>query len=361
MNLKYFLIIWFFSINHKDIGTLYFILGDFSGVLDMWFSALIRLNLSNALQTFFDWKHFFLLFFPNKSVINCSLTHKIKIVDSAIIFDVPVESVIDFKPSLVPIMEGVIDLHHDILFVVIFTSMHLSFIVAKEWLLNDHRSRLDYVSSTNNSNEVETFWTIVPTLSLILVSIPAFCLLYVVDAVDHPTLTIKSIGHQFYWSYDFNPLDKASIVSKQPLFNYDRMLLSDKAIYKLFKHMLYLNKYNSTFNNDSPLGGFYRLLYVNKGLILPVKTHINILLASNDVLHIRIIPIVGTDLETCQFRLVICQGRLNDFGAHLNSEGTFYGPCSEFFGKNHKFTTYSSYNIGSYIRVVNLNFRKDLI
>ena len=181
-----------------------------------------------------------MLFFPNKSVINCSLTHKIKIVDSAIIFDVPVESVIDFKPSLVPIMEGMIDLQHDILFVVIFTSIHLSFIVAIEWLSNDHRSRLDYVSSTNDYNKVETFWTVVPTISLILVSIPAFGLLYAVDVVDNPTLTIKSIGHQFYWSYDFNPLDKANIVSKQPLFNYDKMLLSDKAIYKLFKHMLYL-------------------------------------------------------------------------------------------------------------------------
>jgi len=136
------------------------------------------------------------------------------------------------------------------------------------------------------------------------------------------------------------------------------MMLSDKATYKVFKRMLHVNKYKDTFNNDSSLLGFYRLLDVSKELILPVKTHINILLASNDVLHIRVISLSETELDVWQGMLEICPGRLNDFAVHINSEDTFYGCCSEFCGKNHRFTAASSYNIDMYVNVVNLKFSK---
>jgi heme/copper-type cytochrome/quinol oxidase subunit 2 len=269
-----------------------------------------------------------------ESFTKYSLEKYKKIIDSAIIFDVPLEWQMNFQPPATPIMEGIVDLHHDIMFVVIFISVFVSFIMARLVYLFGYNkiTALDFVSSTTTHYTLlETIWTIIPALILIWISIPSFALLYAIDNIGNPTMTIKAIGHQWYWSYEFNTLYKLKGGYKIMKLNYDSIMLSDKATYKVFKRMIHLsNKYNNNFYTKGSLVGFYRLLEVDKRLILPVKTNIRILISSADVLHSWAVPSLGVKLDACP-------GRLNEAAVHIKREGIFYGQCSEICGKNHGF------------------------
>jgi heme/copper-type cytochrome/quinol oxidase subunit 2 len=146
---------------------------------------------------------------------------------------------------------------------------------------------------------LEFLWTILPGGILIFLGVPSLNLLYEIENISTNNLTVKVIGHQWYWSYelrDFNNIE------------FDSYILNED----------YLN-----------LGDF-RLLEVDNHLVLPNKTNIRFLVTATDVLHSWAIP-------SLRLKIDATPGRLNQIFSNVNYIGLFYGQCSEICGRNHSF------------------------
>lgn len=148
------------------------------------------------------------------------------------------------------------------------------------------------------SQPLELFWTIVPRFVLIFIGLPSIRLLYLIDETYKPFLTIKTIGHQWYWSYeysDFNNIEFDSFIVR-PL--------------------------------ETP--NLIRLLEVDNRTILPFNTQVRMLVSSIDVLHSWTVPALGVKTDAVP-------GRLNQIIFYSNRPGIFFGQCSEICGANHRF------------------------
>ena len=167
---------------------------------------------------------------------------------------------------------------------------------------------------------LEIIWTLIPAIILVFVAIPSFSLLYSMDEIIEPLLTLKVIGHQWYWSYEFldpNILFKLYYIQTghfeefEPLqvnCNFDSFLLADE------------------FLEDQTL----RLLDVDNKVYLPVETNVRVLITASDVLHSWAVPALGIKLDACP-------GRLNQTSLYIKRPGTYFGQCSEICGVNHGF------------------------
>jgi len=154
-----------------------------------------------------------------------------------------------------------------------------------------------------HSNLLEIIWTIIPAVILLIISIPSFSLLYSLDEVIDPSITVKIIGHQWYWTYEMSDFN-----DKEVFLKYDSYMMSA---------------------DDLTLGSF-RLLEVDNRLVLPINKHIRLLITSADVLHCWAVPSLGVKIDACP-------GRLNQASLFIKRVGTFYGQCSEICGVNHGF------------------------
>ena len=154
-----------------------------------------------------------------------------------------------------------------------------------------------------HSSLLEIVWTIFPAILLLIIAVPSFSLLYSLDELIDPTISLKIIGHQWYWSYEISDfsLNNADI-------EFDSYMIS---------------------SDDLTLGAF-RLLEVDNRVILPVNTHIRLLITAADVLHSWAVPSFGVKVDACP-------GRLNQASLFIKREGVFYGQCSEICGVNHGF------------------------
>jgi len=148
-------------------------------------------------------------------------------------------------------------------------------------------------------HNIELIWTIIPRLILISLAIPSLHLLYVIDELNEPALTIKAIGHQWYWSYEYNDF---------PSISYDSFIIQRKNL----------------------KDGEFRLLEVDNRIIIPINTNIRLLVTSSDVIHAWTIPSLGVKIDAIP-------GRLNQLNFNLYRAGVFYGQCSEICGANHSF------------------------
>lgn len=156
----------------------------------------------------------------------------------------------------------------------------------------------------SHSSKLEIIWTIIPAISLVLIAIPSFNLLYSLDELLKPSLTLKVIGHQWYWSYEYSDF-----------------------YYLTGDHLAF----DSYMIKESELdSGTFRLLEVTNRVVLPIKTHIRLLVTAADVLHSWAIPSFGLKIDACP-------GRLNEVAIYVKRKGTYYGQCSEICGINHGF------------------------
>jgi len=206
-----------------------------------------------------------------------------------------------FQDPATPVMEGIIYLHNDIMFSITIIA-GLTF-----WILFRVVYAFEETVNTVPSKEVhgtkiEVVWTITPALVLMVIALPSFALLYAMDEMIDPTLTLKVIGHQWYWSYEYSDYEEMSPVG------FDSYMLSE---------------------DDLEIGN-YRLLEVDNRVILPTKTHVRLILTAADVLHCWAIPSFGVKMDACP-------GRLNQTSLFIKRQGTFYGQCSEICGVNHGF------------------------
>lgn len=146
---------------------------------------------------------------------------------------------------------------------------------------------------------IEIVWTIAPAVTLIFIALPSLQLLYLLDEINNPIISLKSIGHQWYWSYEYSDFKKLEFDS-----------------YIIPINEIKLNR--------------FRLLDVDNRTILPYNSQIRILITAADVIHSWTIPALRVKIDATP-------GRLNQIRFLINRTGLFFGQCSEICGANHRF------------------------
>ena len=209
-----------------------------------------------------------------------------------------------FQDAATPMMQGIMDLHHDIFFFLILILVFVSWILVRAlWHFNSKKNPIP--QRIVHGTTIEILWTLFPSIILMFIAIPSFALLYSMDeVVVDPAITIKAIGHQWYWTYeysDYNSSDEQSLT-------FDSYMIPE---------------------DDLELGQL-RLLEVDNRVVVPAKTHIRIIVTSADVLHSWAVPSSGVKCDAVP-------GRLNQTSILVQREGVYYGQCSEICGTNHAF------------------------
>lgn len=210
-----------------------------------------------------------------------------------------------FQDSVSPLIEQIIFFHdHSILILIQITVLVSYLIIIMFFNFFTNRFLL-------RGQSTEIIWTIVPAIVLIFIALPSLHLLYLLDEVSNPVITLKSIGHQWYWRYEY------------PEF---KSIEFDSYIISL---------------NDLISRGF-RLLDVDNRIILPIEAKVRVIVTASDVIHSWTIPSLGVKVDGTP-------GRLNQINFIINRPGLFFGQCSEICGANHSF-------IPIVIESVNLNY-----
>ena len=149
------------------------------------------------------------------------------------------------------------------------------------------------------AQQIETIWTIVPAFILLVLALPSLRLLYLIDEVRNPSLTIKAIGHQWYWRYEYSDFLN---------LEFDSYILPTEELQP----------------------GDFRLLEVDNRAVVPIQAEVRVLVTAADVIHSWTVPSLGVKVDAIP-------GRLNQLGFTVLKPGVFYGQCSEICGANHSF------------------------
>jgi len=240
--------------------------------------------------------------------------------------DLPQYNGITFQEPATPIAEAIIDLHHTIFAILLIISIFVVYMLGallKKWHWgwekpnsDSMRSNSEYLKTVNlvHSPVLETVWTIIPSLILMIIAVPSFALLYAMDEVLDPYWTAKVIGYQWYWSYE------AGVIH-----------IKDPTYHQGLRGNMWDSYMIPTTDLTEVTGyGSFRLLEADSPLLLPTNEQIRILVTSADVLHAFSVNSLGVKVDAVP-------GRLNQVAAFIKRPGTFYGQCSELCGTNHAF------------------------
>nr|YP_010191952.1 cytochrome c oxidase subunit II [Diopatra cuprea]QZM06621.1 cytochrome c oxidase subunit II [Diopatra cuprea] len=200
---------------------------------------------------------------------------------------------LSLQDSSSPIMQQLSQFHDHAMTILILIMSIVSYAMIS--LLNNKLSS----RSTLEAQEIETIWTITPAIILIFLALPSLRLLYLMDEISEPTVTLKTIGHQWYWSYEYSDFSN---------IEFDSYMIQPM---------------------DLNMGQF-RLLEVDNRTVLPINTEIRVLVTAADVIHSWTIPAMGIKADAIP-------GRLNQLDILSSRPGIFYGQCSEICGANHSF------------------------
>lgn len=203
-----------------------------------------------------------------------------------------------FQNAATPVKAAMSQFHGMLL--VVITLITIFVLALLTWVVMRFRAnRNPNPSKTTHNTLVEVVWTVVPVLILVIIAIPSFRLLYFLDRNPDAEMTIKVVGHQWYWAYEYPDNDGI--------------------------------KFDSYMIQEADLKpGQKRLLEVDNRLVLPVGTTIRVLVTGNDVMHSWFIPSLG--VQNYAF-----PGRTNETWIRLEREGIFYGQCNQICGVNHGF------------------------
>nr|AEL97296.1 cytochrome c oxidase subunit 2 [Plesiobatis daviesi] len=202
-------------------------------------------------------------------------------------------SQLGFQDAASPVMEELLHFHdHTLMIVFLISSLVLYVIVATVSTKLTNKYILD-------SQEIEIVWTIVPAIILVMIALPSLRILYLMDEINDPHITIKTIGHQWYWSYEYTDYQN-----------------------------LEFDSYMTQTENLTP--GQFRLLETDHRMVVPMQSPIRVLVTAEDVLHAWTVPALGIKMDAVP-------GRLNQTAFIISRPGIFYGQCSEICGANHSF------------------------
>jgi len=218
--------------------------------------------------------------------------------------DAPEAWQLGFQDPATPAVEGMIFFHNYIMLFLIVIGLFTVWMLYKI-IISFNEDTFRKAEKFTHSSVLEIIWTILPAIVLLVIAIPSFTLLYSLDELIDPVVTLKIVGHQWYWSYEYS--DYATLEGGESL-NFDSYII----------------------NTDDLTFGSFRLLEVDNRIILPVNTHIRLLITAADVLHSWAVPSFGIKVDACP-------GRLSQASLFLKREGVYYGQCSEICGVNHGF------------------------
>uniref|UniRef100_A0A3G1DHZ8 Cytochrome c oxidase subunit 2 n=5 Tax=Coptotermes TaxID=36986 RepID=A0A3G1DHZ8_9NEOP len=192
-----------------------------------------------------------------------------------------------------PIMEQLVFFHDHVLMIMLMITTTVSYMMIT-LIRNKQTSRFML-----EGQMIETTWTIAPAIILVFIAMPSLRLLYLMDEVQTPTLTLKAVGHQWYWSYEYSDFTK---------LEFDSYMIPQE------------EQQESTF----------RLLDTDNRIVLPMNSPIRLIVTAADVLHSWTIPSLGVKTDATP-------GRLNQTSFSISRPGILYGQCSEICGANHSF------------------------
>ena len=224
------------------------------------------------------------------------------LTNDSIMCDAPRAWGLYFQDSASPQMEALVELHDNIMYYLVAILFGVAWIQAA--IIKNFESTKSPISNKylNHGTLIELIWTITPALILVLIAFPSFKLLYLMDEVTDPSLSVLAEGHQWYWSYEYPDF----LNSDGDFVEFDSYLVPESDLEE----------------------GSLRMLEVDNRVILPEITHTRFILTAADVIHSFAIPALGVKCDAYP-------GRLNQFSVLINRLGTFYGQCSEICGILH--------------------------
>nr|YP_010534106.1 cytochrome c oxidase subunit II [Rexea antefurcata]UXX50396.1 cytochrome c oxidase subunit II [Rexea antefurcata] len=202
-------------------------------------------------------------------------------------------SQLGFQDAASPVMEELLHFHDHAMMIVFLISAFVLYIIIT---MISTKLTDKYIL---DSQEVEVIWTILPAIILILIALPSLRLLYIMDEINAPHLTVKAVGHQWYWSYEYTDYED---------LGFDSYMIPTQDL--------------------SP--GQFRLLEADHRMVVPVESPIRVLVTAEDVLHSWAVPSLGVKMDAVP-------GRLNQTAFIASRPGLYYGQCSEICGANHSF------------------------
>ena len=213
----------------------------------------------------------------------------------------PVPYQLGLQPAVTPVAERIAEFH-DLLLVIItlITLFVLALLLYVMWRFSEKRN--PNPSKTTHNTLIEVLWTVVPIIILVGIAVPSFRLLYFAETIPESELTVKAIGRQWYWSYEY---------PDNGHFTFDAYMVADEDLQP----------------------GQPRLLTTDNAMVLPVDTNIRFQITASDVLHNFAMPSFGLKLDAVP-------GRLNEIWTYVPAEyagQTFYGQCSELCGTGHAY------------------------
>jgi len=196
-------------------------------------------------------------------------------------------------------MTRIIDLHNFVLWII--TAICVFVLALLVWIMIRYNTQANPTPTATTHNTVlEVLWTVIPVAILVAIAIPSFRLLYYSDVIPPADITIKAIGKQWYWTYEYP--DNGN-------FTFDALMLSDRVAAQ----------------QSVP-----RLLGTNNHVVVPINKTVRIITTGADVIHAWAIPAFGVKIDAVP-------GKINQTWFNANREGTFYGQCSELCGARHAF------------------------
>jgi len=202
-----------------------------------------------------------------------------------------------FQNPVTPVMEHLYDFHTLLLYIeggIVFVVAALLIFV----IIRFRASRNKVPSKTAHNTMIEVVWTLIPVLILVVIAFPSFRLLYMMDVTPKADLTIKAIGNQWYWTYEYPDQD----------IRFDSNMVPE----------------------DKLKPGQLRLFEVDNRVVVPAHTNIRLITTSTDVVHSWAVPAFGVKKDSVP-------GRLNETWFHVKQPGVYYGQCSELCGVKHGF------------------------
>nr|QZZ18287.1 cytochrome c oxidase subunit II [Empoasca serrata] len=200
---------------------------------------------------------------------------------------------LSFQDGSSPTMEQLIMFHDHTMMIVLIITIGVGYMMISLMSIKFiNRNLLE-------GQVIELIWTILPAVMLIFIALPSLQILYLMEENNNSMISIKAIGHQWYWSYEYSDFSKIEFDS-------------------------YMKPSIDLIDGD------FRLLEVDNCLVLPFNVQTRILTTSFDVIHSWTIPSLGVKVDANP-------GRINQGNIFINRPGLFYGQCSEICGSNHSF------------------------
>jgi len=210
--------------------------------------------------------------------------------------DVAEQNQIYMQEPASPIMIGIVEFHDNLMYYLIIILTIVAYLLITKLIFSKETICLKYL---NHSTVLELMWTTIPAIILVIIAIPSFQLLYNLDEIVKPAITLKATGNQWFWSYEISDIEGLDI-------SFDSYTKSD----------------------DDLIPGELRLLDVDNRVLLPINKPIRLLVTAEDVIHSFAVPSLGIKIDAIP-------GRLNHAPIYILRSGLFYGQCSELCGSAH--------------------------